>query len=77
MSVLCLKFLTVRLVCTKHLDLLLFLEIEILFSIKQCPLKVMPGNKLWSTKGGAKLLLDLLILSIFSSDTPLDFHDSI
>ena len=54
-----------------------FLEIEILFSIKQCPLKVMSGNKLWSTKGGAKLLLDLLILSIFSSDTPLDFHDSI
>ena len=58
-----------RLVCNKHLDLLL--------SIKQCPLKVMSGNKLWSTKVGAKLLLDLVILSIFSSDTPLDFHDSI
>ena len=54
-----------------------FLEIEILFSIKQCPLKAMSGNKLWSTKGGSKLLLDLLILSIFSSDTPLDFHDSV
>ena len=29
-----------------------------------------------STKVGAKLLSDLVIVSIFSSDIPLDFYDS-
>ena len=34
-------------------------------------------NKLWSTKAGAQLLSYLVIFSKFSSDFPLDFHDSI
>ena len=46
---------------------------EILF-IKQCLLKFMSGNTWWSTKVGAKLLSDLVIFSIFSSNIPLDFH---
>ena len=54
-----------------------FLEIEILFVIKQCPLKFMSGNKWWSSKVGAKLLPDLFIFSIFFSDFSLDFFDSI
>ena len=37
----------------------------------------MSGNKWWFTKVGAKLLSDLVVLSILSSDIPLDFHDSI
>ena len=37
----------------------------------------MSGNKWWSTKVGAKLLPDLVIFSVLSSDIPLDFHDSI
>ena len=37
----------------------------------------MSGNKWWSAKVGAKLLPDLVIFSIHSSDIPLDFHDSI
>ena len=37
----------------------------------------MSANKWWSTKSGAKLLSDLGIFSIFSSEIPLDFHDSI
>ena len=37
----------------------------------------MSGNKWWYTKVGAKLLSDLVIFSILSSDIPLDFHDSI
>ena len=35
------------------------------------------GNTWWSTKVGAKLLSDLVIFSIFSSDIPLDFHELI
>ena len=50
---------------------------EILLFIKQCPLKFMSGNKWWSTKIGAKLLSDVVIILTLSSDVPLDFHDSI
>ena len=35
----------------------------------------MHGNKWWSTKVGAKLVSDLVIFSIFSSEIPLDFHE--
>ena len=52
-----------------------FLRIYILF-IKQCPLDSMSGNTWWSTKVGAKLLPILVIFSIFSSEIPLDFHES-
>ena len=34
------------------------------------------SNKWWSTEVGSKLLSDLVIFSIFSSDIPLDFHNS-
>ena len=34
------------------------------------------GNKWWLTKV-TKLLSDLVIFSILSSEIPLDFHDSI
>ena len=37
----------------------------------------MPGNKWWSKEVVAKLLSDLVIFSIFSCDTPLDFYESI
>ena len=37
----------------------------------------MSGNKWWSTEVGAKLLSDLVICSILSSDIPLNFHDAI
>ena len=37
----------------------------------------MSGNTWWSTKVGAKLLSDLVIVSVFSSDIPLDFHELI
>ena len=37
----------------------------------------MSGNTRWSTEVGAKLLSDLVIFSIFSSEIPLDFHESI
>ena len=37
----------------------------------------MSCNKWWSIKVGAQLLSDLLILSIFSSEIPLDFRESI
>ena len=37
----------------------------------------MSGNTWWSKKAGAKLLSDLAIFSIFSSDVWLDFHKSI
>ena len=37
----------------------------------------MSGNKWWSTELGAKLPSDLVILSILSSDIPLDLHDSV
>ena len=37
----------------------------------------MSGNKSCSTKVGAKFLSALVIFSIFSSDIPLDFHESI
>ena len=53
-----------------------FSGIEIFFN-KQCPLKLMSGNKSWSSKIDAKLLSDLVIFSIISSDTQLDFHNSI
>ena len=39
----CLKFLAMKSVCKEYIDLLT-LRTEILF-IKQCPLKLMPGNK--------------------------------
>ena len=35
------------------------------------------GNTWWSTKVDAKLLSDLVIISVFSSNNPLDFHESI
>ena len=54
-----------------------FLGIEILFFIKQCPLKFKSGNRWGSTKVGAKLLPNLVIFSIFSCEIPLDFHNSI
>ena len=54
-----------------------FLGIEILFFIKHCPLKFKSGNRWGSTKVGAKLLPNLVIFSIFSSEIPLDFHNSI
>ena len=37
----------------------------------------MSDNTWISTKVGAKLLSDLVIFSIFSSEIPLDFHESI
>ena len=37
----------------------------------------MSDDKWWSTKVGTKLLLDLVIFSILSSDIPSDFHNSI
>ena len=37
----------------------------------------MSGNTWWSAKVSAKLLSDLLIFSIFSSDIPVDSHQSI
>ena len=37
----------------------------------------MPGNTCWSTRVGAKLLSDLVIFAIFSSDMPLYFHNLI
>ena len=37
----------------------------------------MSGNKWWPIKVGAKLLSDLVIFSLFSSDIPWDFHDSV
>ena len=37
----------------------------------------MSGNTQWSTKVGAKLLSDLVIFLIFSSEIPVDFHESI
>ena len=49
---------------------IIFLGIEIYF-IKQCLLNLCPLNV------GAKLLSDLVIFSIFSSDIPLDFDESI
>ena len=57
------------------MDLLLFDGKKYHFLLK-CPLKLMSCNKWWSTKVGAKLLSDLVILSILSSELPLDFHES-
>ena len=37
----------------------------------------MSGNEWWSSKVGAKLIPDLVIFSMFSSDIPLDFCKSI
>ena len=48
---------------------------EMLFIIKQCLLKLMTGNKWCSAKVSTKLLSDLVIFSIFSSDISLDFHE--
>ena len=70
-----------ELVCKEYIYIFIqFLGVEILLFIKQCSLKFMSGNKWWSTKIGAKLLSDLVtfsIFSIFSSDIPLDFYESI
>ena len=54
---------------------IIFLWIEILFFIKQCPLKLISSNEWWSTKVETKLLSDLVIFSILSSEIPLDFHE--
>ena len=35
----------------------------------------MSGNKLWFTKVGEKMLFDLVIFSIFSSDISVDFDE--
>ena len=51
--------------------------IGILFLIKQCSLKFLFGNKWWSTKVAAKLLFGVVTFSIFYSDIPLGFHESI
>ena len=45
--------------------------------IKQRPLKRTSNNKWWSRKVSTKLLSDLVMFSIFSSDISLDFHESI
>ena len=37
----------------------------------------MSGNEWWSTKVGVRLLSDLVLFSIFSSNSLLDFHESI
>ena len=37
----------------------------------------MSGNERWSTKVGVKLLSDLVMFLIFSSNSLLDFHESI
>ena len=37
----------------------------------------MSGNRWWSTKVCPKVLFDLVMFSIFSSNIPLDFHESI
>ena len=34
----------------------------------------MSGNTWWSAEAGAKLVSDLVMFSIFSSDIPSDFH---
>ena len=55
-----------------------FLGIEILLSsVYLCLFKFMSANIWQATKVGTKLLAGLVIFSIFSSDIPLDFHDSI
>ena len=54
-----------------------FLGKEILLVNEQYLLKLLSGSNEWSTKVGAKLLSDLVIFSILSSDIPLDLHDSI
>ena len=73
MQNLCLNFLTLELLCKKFIDLLLFI-LETLLFIKQSPLRFISGNTWWSTKVGAKLLSDLAISSMFSSDRPLYFR---
>ena len=40
-------------------------------------LEFLSGNTWSLTKVGAKMLPDLVIFSIFSSDISLDFHDSV
>ena len=37
----------------------------------------MSDNTWWSTKVSTKLLFDLVIFSIFSSEIPFDFNDSV
>ena len=37
----------------------------------------MAGNTWWSAKVGTNLLPDLAVFSIFSSETLLNFHESI
>ena len=54
-----------------------FLGIKKLLYIKHYQLIFMSDSACLSPKGGAKLLSNLVIISIFSSDNPLDFHKSI
>ena len=51
------------------------LGVEILFFLKQCPSKLMSGNTWPSSKVGAKLLFDLVMFLILSSDIPSDFQE--
>ena len=52
--------------CKKYADLLIFF----LLFIKQCPLKVMFGNKWGLTNVGAKLLSDVVIFSMLFYEIP-------
>ena len=54
-----------------------FLGIKMLLYIKQYPSIFMSENAWLSQKGDAKLFSNLVIFSIFSSDTPLDLPKSI
>ena len=53
-----------------------FLGIQILFS-KRFPLKFVSSNIWWSIKAGGKLLSGLITISVFPSDIPLDFDESV
>ena len=48
-----------------------------LLFIKQFPLNFMSCNSWWSTKNCAMLQSDSVMISIISSDIPLDFHETI
>ena len=47
--------------CVRNYRFITFLGIEMLFFIKECPLKLMSGNKWYSRKVAAKLLSDLVM----------------
>ena len=57
-----------------------FLILDLLWTnitfITNFPLKLVSGNKWWSIKVAAKLLPDIFMFSILSSDISLDFHNS-